>query len=279
VRRLAPGLALVLALVPALAAGCAGTPPLADRYRDLDSEGKAAFLAYYPLLKPEERLALIDSAGGSETWLRAWALEDADLRKRLEPFPAFKGRKRAHRVVGMDVAPAKEGAWPPIRGGTRVELRATARWADGRSADVTEDSTWSVEPPVARMDGAALEFGCLASDVTVTADFLRERTGSLTVPIRKSLKELRVKLAESHHGMDGHPYLRFTATAVCDDGTETDVSCQADWGGTDPRLGRLVSCGNFRTRRGADLDDVPFRVEARYGERAGSLHSRLPRRF
>jgi hypothetical protein len=235
---------------------------------------KQAFLAYYPEVPPEARIALAEHASDPVRFLQYVQRLASDEKRALTLASDFMEQRGSHELTTLEITGGADGA---VTSGDRIPLQAQLRYADGRRADATADVEWQVLPNLARMDGSTLRFGCAASDVVVSANFLDEREGRRVFSLRKPLHALDLKVAESDVTAARAEFIQLKLTARCEDGSDADVTCEAEWSLARPDdgpSGELLGCGVFhRTTLGIQH----ARVTARYGGLSVTRDLELPR--
>ncbi len=257
---------LVLAWAACHGAGCASEPlALSEVYRERDMAWRRMFLSYYPELTPERRLEVAAATAPASDFLTAWKVESR-----------FYG-EASSRISSVDVG---WEAPDPLESGMAVRPRAILRYADGRSADATPDVLWSASPDLASFEEGEVRFECVWSDIVVSADFLGIRSGSRLLRIRKPLRRLDVGLWDPSAVVDNHGLLRLRATAHCEDGSSTDVSCQATWRNLAPAqedrpVGR---CGTVDAGVVSRGKNDTLRVRVTYGTLTTDFSAETPRR-
>ena len=186
--------------------------------------------------------------------------------------PRYHLIKKSYSLQGIKVWPLK-----PVSLATesKIQFNATLQYEDGRTADVTEDVTWHVLPTLGTMKENVLEVGCASSDLIVTANFLNEAQGTMTVPVRKTIESLTLARAESTSALEKGEFIQLSLTARCSDGTRTDISCQAQWDVV-KAPGRFQGCGLFHIDRALDWENSPIQVRALYGGKSITRSISLP---
>lgn len=224
--------------VTSLLASCASTPPTLDeRYEQMSPPGRQVFLAYYPLLRPPEK-----AGEGPLLLADNWRYEAPEIRQHIDHHPEFTENPSTYTLAGVKILPSRPG---PLVSGAQVDLQAELLYADGRRANATHDVHWSVQPALARIERTSLRFECVHSDVTVSADFLGERTGSRVIEIRKPLASLELSIDEGSRSLEQTDSVKLRLHALCADGTRSEVSCQADWSARSRGV-EARGCGNIR---------------------------------
>jgi hypothetical protein len=236
---------------------CATSQSLREEFQTLDGEQKEKFLSAYPDLTYTQRKTFVENPLKTTQLLQDWNVK-------LTPSP----------IGFMSIEPHPEG---PVRQGTSLHLRAYLSYQNGRKIDVTQDVQWQALPNIFHLDHNVLEFGCVSSEVTVTANFLGEREKSITYSIQKPIQSLQVSLSEDSEGVSNSEYVRFKVLARCRDGTITDVSCQSTWN-SEPIFGEFLNCGNLHlTPYSQKMKEVQVRVT--YGNNQVQQKIRIPSRI
>ena len=226
------------------------TPSLAERYQALDGDQKWVFLAYYPDLTPLERQVFLDDPSSIEEILSERPEIDPE-RRRLKP--------QRSSLQSLSILPSPETL---ITEGQRVELKAYAHFDQGKTTEISQDVQWEVIPPIAKIDRSSLELDCIHSDVTVAARFLDEFETQSTLKFRKKIDSLVVTGKEHFSETHRYEFTELRLIAKCEDGSEQEVSCQAEWT-ANPRSGGFSSCGYFSPSV-ESLKEGRALIEARY---------------
>lgn len=218
---------------------------------ELDLEQRAFFIAYYPSLTPPQRRELISRIEDAKELIEKWELPE--------------GLERDAKNTTLTQLEITRSGSGPLNRGDRTWFKATLHYANGKTVDVTQDVRWSATPEMVKIKGNRLDYGCIHSDAVVSADFYYQKQGSLLLPFNKKVVSLRLERSEAAPAADVSDHMPLKVIANCDDGTSTDVSCQATWE-TNPRFGSFGMCGNLAlATRSHDLDEkVP--VSVTYGD-------------
>jgi hypothetical protein len=240
---------------------CSQAPTLTDRYRDLDSDRKIIYLAYYPLLTSEQRETLLDPESESpKELIERWKI------KANYSFEDLFRDPRHHMIRSLEITEAPPG-----------EFHATAHYADDRDVDVTDDVTWKTTPPQVSMKGNILHSSCLSDTAVVSATFLDEQQGSIRVPIHKVLDHLELRIDDAYLASDNGYNFKLELIAHCQDGSRADVSCQSDWSASS-LAGDISGCGNFSISNRERFVQDALKVTAQYGEMAVTRILPVPQR-
>ncbi|MCM2322197.1 MAG: hypothetical protein NDJ90_02940 [Oligoflexia bacterium] len=230
--------ASVLAL--ALGLQACSSVPLRKSYEDLTLEGRMTFLARFP------------------------DMNDAQRREFLarQPRPNELPPEQAYTIVALELSTS---APLPVSSGQELPVRATVRYAGGKSADATHYVDWRTEGAPVTLEHGTLRYGCLASDVLVAADFFSEREGRKIIEFRKPLRRLEVLYQDPTSKIERSEYYRLAVIAHCEDGTASDVSCQANWESSSPYL-KVGNCGQLRVAPGRETPaDFEAHIVVTYG--------------
>jgi hypothetical protein len=260
-----------------LTTACSEAPLRGDeRFQSLSLDTKKTFLAYYPVLSPEQRKLFLES-DDRFSLLHDWKLDTlyfAQKDKDSDAPPFFNATPKNFTVAELRITTD-----PPadIRQGKEVVLKSEVEFQDGRKADSTADTDWDVKPDLASIeDGNHLRFECIHSDVIVTGDFIGEHSRSRVVSIRKPIQKLEVFPDAAFNAVaQTSGWIQLKVIARCEDGTSANVTCQADWEGLGSHACGRVDLSPIRLR--APSDDSPVTIRARYGDREASYQVRDPR--
>jgi hypothetical protein len=218
-------------LAACLIQSCSSTPSLVERYREVDSDQKIAYLAYYPDLTPEQRDELLSPDSGSpHALIESWKIDPS------RSYEDFVKDPKHHTIKELEISPEVTGE--PNR------FKAIAHYADGRKVDVTRDVVWKVTPPQLQMKDDTLQSSCMSGEAIISADFIGEQAGSLHFEIKKSLENLELRVSDSYLAADQGFNYKLDAIVHCKDGSHADVSCQSDWSSSGG-IGEVSGCGNF----------------------------------
>ena len=245
------------AMIVALSA-CAHEPQ--RKFYDLDGPEKAIFLAYYPLLTPDQRKELLVTLQPLEL-LKEWNLAQIYFRNSESDHAEFAARPENYTIARINVELDRSA---PYRTGKGLSLRAVALYLDGRQVDITQDAHWKVLPDVAYMDGHVLHFDCVASDVEVSAQFMEQYAGSRRVEIRKEIQSLDIQVAGRSVAVGPQEFIHMEAIARCSDGSTSNVTCQTEW--KTKERARFGGCGVLQlypVKRATDNE--PISITGSYG--------------
>lgn len=235
----------VLIVLTAGAMACS-TPSFKDRFPHLDPSDREAFVARYPELTEHERERL--ESGG---YPKKLAGEEA--------------AGKSDRIAALEIHASPDSA--VYRDELRIQLQASLKYEDGRSADATRDVIWTVEPRLARIEEHTLVPGCSASDLEVSADFFGQRAGQRTFRIRRPIQGLELRRDEAFSGFSRDAIARFLLQAHCRDGSSSEVSCHTTWRSRSPTV-EITGCGYVRVLDPEALRRAPaVELEAEYGGR------------
>jgi len=249
-----------------------------QRFHDLDAEWKQMYVAFYPTLSNKQRREFLEGEHHPYALLRKWNKDVRWFREEELPSGASAIRwvapRAAYTLRSLEI---RTDRGSPILRGTGFVATAILHYEDGREADVSQDVHWSVSPsPRVRIEKGRVEFGCIHEEVSVSAEFLDERKQILPIPVLKPLKSFKISLEDRAQDFRGDGYLELTANAVCEDGSQERVSCQANWT-TTREIGEIVGCGQFRL---LDAQGKLWGVEtvrAHYGDREAQLRLDAPK--
>jgi len=236
-----------------ISGGCT-TLSFAERYQALDGDQKLVFLAYYPDLTPLEQRLFLDDPNTIEEILSERPEIDPH-RLRLKP--------QRSSLQSISILPTPGTL---ITEGQRAELKAIAHFDQGKSSDISSDVRWEVIPPIAQVHRSTLEFDCIHSDVTVSVRFLDEFESQSTLRVRKKIASLSVTGQEHFSQTHRYEFTELRLIAKCEDGTEQEVSCQANWS-ADPRSGHFSTCGYF-TPSVESLKEGRALIQAHYADQS-----------
>jgi hypothetical protein len=257
-----PLLLLLLLLFPLQS--CSSPTPR-QLYWSLEADSKRVFLAYYPLLNPEQREALLNGSA-TEVAARSWSFENSPVGKKSAEMPKLTEDPSHYTLKDIHISGNPELEVDEITQGKSINLRAELRYQDGRKADATDDVVWTIEPAtLGHIDGKTLRFACVSSDLIVGADFYHERQGARTFRIRKKVAALEIAVDGASLGFDRSQYVGLKLVARCADGTESEVSCQAQWRSLSPQAVDVSGCGNLTIVSQELVNLDPVTVSATYG--------------
>ena len=227
------------------------SPSLTERYQALDGDQKQTFLYYYADFTPAERNSYLDDPNTLEEILFSHPslnTSSASLNPRLkEP------------LLSLSILPSSN---TPLKEGKELKLQTLAHFAKDQDIDVTSEVEWQVIPPLAQLQRSTLQLSCIHSEITVSARFLDEFETQTRYRIEKKIQSLLVSGEEHYSNEHRYEVTQFHLIAKCQDGTEQEVSCQADWS-TQPEMGSFSVCGYF-TPSAESLKQGSAVIQARY---------------
>lgn len=209
-------------------------PTLRETFQASDAQRKALLLAVYSDLTPDQRKELLSHPGDPISLLQEWGVGSTGLWSDPKSF--------APRTLVVETQ-----AVTPVKTGRTLPLQAFLLHRDGKTrTDVTADVQWTAQPKLAWISGPGrLDYECLAQDVEVNADLLGERAAHIVIPFRKKITALSVEVAESSQVIEKSDYLQLKVLAYCEDGTQSEVTCQSSWK-LPKGLGRVSACGSLQ---------------------------------
>ncbi|MGZ3687725.1 MAG: hypothetical protein ACXWPM_00395 [Bdellovibrionota bacterium] len=245
---------LTLILTFASLGSCSSAPTPLDLYRSMEAGAKSIFIAYYPQMDAGQRRMLLNV---EDPRLARRQVENWNLQPRgLDRSPASR------TLTSLEILTDQNS---PLTDARPIPLRAVLHYQDGRSLDVSNDVRWHALPELGAIDrNHVFRTDCAFSDVQVSANFYDEREGTRTFQIRRPLKNLELRVNEESLTPDGSEYVSLRLIAHCQDGSSSDVSCQASWSMARD-FGQIGPCGNthFQVSKGRYGDLTP--VQASYG--------------
>jgi hypothetical protein len=260
----------LLLLLTALTLSACASSPLRERFAALDGSEKAFFLRYYPIMTPNQRLAFAGHISDSERFIESWS-ENEEFKNKLVNYPGAKPGKKPFAPIRLEISPERSNL---VTEGSSLSLKAWLHYPEQVKVDATQDVTWTVQPEsLATMDDSTLKVGCMASEVTVGANFLDEREGSRAFQIRKPLSTLHLGIDDSWRGNHReNPLRKLSLTAECADGTRADVSCQGSWVIAGERSEELEirGCGYLHLKSKEWPRDLIVQISAEYGGKSVS---------
>jgi hypothetical protein len=249
-----------LFILPSLIA-CSTSAPLMDRFQNLDYDAKSVFLAYYPYLTADQRNDLLDPGKNPRELIEGWAGQFNDPKKQVGSFDEMMNNPANRKITSIEI---KTDSPDVIDKGTQIPLHAFAHYVNGTTVEVTPDTAWRVEPKLGEIEDSTLNFECVQSEISLIANFLGEKESTKVIEIRKPLDSLEMKVPESYTGIDTGYNFQLILLAHCQDGTVSDVSCQASWKSVSSG-GKISGCGNFVVSSKEKLVQDALNVTASYG--------------
>ena len=230
---------ILLLCFNSILSACASTPTPRDSYRLLDGDKKKSLILIYPDLTPEERM---------EHFSKPESLKFTP--QQLELLKRYANGKR--RVDALEIQIHK------------LKLSAILRYSDGAFVDVTDETEWSIQPPLARLDGNKLKLGCIRSEIVIGANFLDEAESSIKIPVKKTLKLLKIRSDGATDSFQKTDTLHFVLIAECRDGTSNDVSCEATWSSSSSAIA-VTGCGKVQV---ISTPSESVMITATYGDKS-----------
>jgi hypothetical protein len=255
--------AFLFLLVFFAVAACSTPKTVTERFQSLDYDAKSVYLTYYPYLTSDQRGDLLSIEDGNpRALIESWSGELNDPRHEVGSFDEMMGNPARRKIAALEI---KVDSPDRISSGTEIPVHAFAIYSGGRiAAEVTQDTAWRVDRNLGRIEDGKLRFECVDSDLSIGASFVGEQEATKVLEIRKPLSSLQLKVAETYTGADTGYNFKLILLAHCQDGTVSDVSCQADWS-SESLGGKVQGCGNVLIRSKEKLADDGLFVTARYG--------------
>lgn len=254
-----------------LLVGCSTTEPEVVRFQNLDYDAKTVFLAYYPYLNADQKEALLAGNANPEELIQSWAGQFNDPHHEVGSFEEMMNNARNRRIVSLEI---ETDASEPITSGNQITARAFAVYSNEKKVEVTPDVDWRVEPAAAKVEKNVVEFGCLSGEMTISANFLQEKEGSRTIIVKKPIQSIEIALSEATLGEDKSFNYQLALLAHCKDGTQSDVSCQAQWRAVNSSgeeiddYGNISGCGSWVISKKQQRSGESMIANARYADRS-----------
>lgn len=125
--------------------------------------------------------------------------------------------------------------------GSNYQFRATGRYSDGTSYDITPQVTWSSEnPSVARVNRSGLATAVTAGTATINAA-LGTVLGNQALTVTSLLSSISV--TPNNPIMPAGSYKLFTATGTYSDGTRNEIRNQVTWSSTSTAVAKVSHSG------------------------------------
>lgn len=244
-----------LAITLALAAACSTSSKRPEEFSDRAGDEKLYFMAYFPYLTDPER----------ERFLQSEML-DYDTLSELPPddgAPPAKLPKLTDIPKSATIRYLRIEALPSSKG---FALGAYARWEGAaEEIDITRWVKWKSFSEFARVENPRrneLVVGCGTGTVSIEADFMGYARKEERIAVDKSVQRILVELDARTDDLSNTHRQKARAVAYCSDGTQSDVSCGADWSMASGNA-RVFACGKLEVNDRPG--DAPVRVRASYG--------------
>ncbi len=125
--------------------------------------------------------------------------------------------------------------------GSNYQFRATGRYSDGTSYDITPQVTWgSSNPSVATVNKSGLAKALAAGTATITAA-LGTVLGNRSLTVTSLLSSISV--TPDNPIMPAGSYKLFTATGTYSDGTSNEIRNQVTWSSTNTAVAKVSHGG------------------------------------
>jgi uncharacterized protein YjdB len=125
--------------------------------------------------------------------------------------------------------------------GSNHQFRATGRYSDGTSYDITPQVTWgSSNPSVATVNKSGLATAVTAGTATITAS-LGTVLGNRTLAVTSLLSFISV--TPDNPIMPAGSYKLFTATGTYSDGTSNEIRNQVTWSSSNAAVAKVSHSG------------------------------------
>ncbi len=142
-------------------------------------------------------------------------------------------------VVSVEVAPANA----TIPSGTHQVFTATARYLDGRNADVTLDSGWFSSNPAVALVGARGNTTAVAPGMTTITAGFGGRTGTATLNVTDATL-VAIDLEPATATLPVGAWQTFTGMGRYSDGSVHDISSSLSWASLDEDVATIGSTGH-----------------------------------
>ncbi len=142
-------------------------------------------------------------------------------------------------TVVASLSISAENATLPIA--ATMQYHATATMDDGTQRDVTTQTTWSISPSIATIDGNGLATGGSPGNATVTASW-SHKTDSVPLTVT-SAQLVRLDIDPVAFSLAAGFTKTATATAVYNDGSTLDVTALAQWSATPTKIATVAPLG------------------------------------
>jgi hypothetical protein len=265
-------LLLALCIAAPVASGCASAAThraeQAEAFGSLSALSRRAVLHSLPDLTDAQRKELLE--GVAEYRPPRDLLAEFGLETRFfgeggseDPLPTTQGPERLEVQVQGELSSSE------------IPLSAVLIYPGGKKVDVTGFSSWSVLPGIAEIRLNKLVPGCASVDVGVSATFLGVMEGRANLALRKKVRTLELTLAPSSQtGPEGNTLL-LEAVAHCQDGTQTAITCLAEWS-AHSEDGEMAGCGRFKVSAPKSRKEGSAQFTVKYGEHQESRRIAFP---
>ncbi|HEY1810147.1 MAG TPA: Ig-like domain-containing protein [Acidobacteriaceae bacterium] len=133
---------------------------------------------------------------------------------------------------------------PSIKVGTTQQLKATATYSDGSTADVTDSASWaSSAAAIAKVNSSGVVTAVAAGSATVTAA-LGDMSGSSALSITASAPTVSsVAVTPASSTVNAGATQQFTATATYGDGSTKNVTSTVTWSSSATAVATINASG------------------------------------
>jgi len=147
---------------------------------------------------------------------------------------------------------------------TALSFTATGVYDDGSTSDLSEVAGWSVESPsIARINDSGRVTGISEGETVVFARYMGLE-GRADLTVTGAMLEA-IEVSPLNPTLGTGEVQRFTATAIYSDGTRVDVSADATWSSTEPRVASVTADGQVSTATAGETT-----ITAAFGGRRGA---------
>jgi hypothetical protein len=174
------------------------------------------------------------------------------IRPEDDPLPLLLNIHRSSRIqeFTIEAEPTEEG----------YRLSAYGHWEGTmESIEITQWVKFRVFSEFARLDNFThVIVGCGVGDIVVEADLFGEARAEQKIAVHKPVRDLLIEMDAKGDNLEQSRQQRARLVAFCEDGTQSEVSCGAEW----KMLSGAASvraCGKLEVRH------EPVRVQASYG--------------
>ena len=142
-------------------------------------------------------------------------------------------------LVSIDITPAQVD----IAKGLTQAFSATANYSDGTSENITSDVVWeSNAPDVVSVDNAGVAKGLVEGEAKIAASYKDIRSNEAAVTVTPSIL-MRTQLSPGAASIAKGTERAFLLVAIFSDGSNQDVSMQANWTSTNTSVASINDMG------------------------------------
>jgi hypothetical protein len=169
-----------------------------------------------------------------------------------------------HRPLQLEMKVQGVGEAPHPESSVRMAVQLVYRSGKRIDLELEDGVAFEFQPDLGRLRGDRIDFSCVATEVVIYSKFLNALSSAQVFNPRKKLDSLSLGIHDAWKSAGNSPgQLQLKLEARCQDGTQSDVTCLAQWSmlSSESAGAKLGPCGRLEGTHSGDR----LRVRARYG--------------